>query len=173
MKRNESLHPLSQHHHFALVESLEIRRAQQLPPVKRAAQLRKRAAGFLRLWDKAGRTHFREEEEILLPAYARHVPLDQDPDVVRMLADHAFLRALVEEVRATLAANRPLDDALGTLGQRLRDHVRLEEDRIFPRIEQTLSEAELSALGRRFTRLHPKRAAAAARRGSPGSAFAR
>jgi len=158
VKRHESLHALSQHHHFALVESLEIRRAQQLPAAERTAALRKLARKLLRFWEKSGRQHFREEEELLLPAYARHVSLDQDADVVKMLADHAFIRALIEDVHICLEEKRPLEDALHALGERLREHVRLEEDRIFPRIEKTLAEAEMRSLGRRLTRLHPTRA---------------
>ena len=156
MKRHESLHPLSQHHHFALIEALQIRRTQQLPAAERAAAFRRLAQKFLRFWEKAGQVHFREEEEVLLPAYARHVPLDQDADVVRMLADHAFIRALVSEIRASLAAKEPVENALVALGHRLKDHVRLEEDQIFPRIEQALSEDELRALGSPLTRLHRK-----------------
>ena len=156
MKRHESLHPLSQHHHFALIESLQIRRAQQLPAAERAAALRRLAQKFLRFWEKSGHIHFREEEEVLLPAYARHTPLEQDSDVVRMLADHAFIRAVVDDIRSALMEKRPVEDALVALGHRLKDHVRLEEDVIFPRIEKTLGETGLAALGGRFTRLHRK-----------------
>lgn len=156
MKRHESLHPLSQHHHHALVQSLEMRRAQQLPPGEREAALRRVAQKFLRFWEKAGKTHFREEEEILLPAYARHVPLEQDVDVVRMLADHAFIRALVEDLRAALDSKQPVENPLSALAHRLHDHVRLEENHIFPRIEQTLTEDELRALAPHLTRLHRK-----------------
>lgn len=156
MKRHESLHALSQHHHFALIESLQIRRAQQLPEEDRAAMLRKLAQKFLRFWERAGHIHFREEEEVLLPAYARHTPLEQDADVVRMLADHAFIRALIEEVRAAVAAKEPVENALVALGHRLKDHVRLEEDVIFPRIEKALTAEELHGLGPRLTRLHRK-----------------
>jgi len=156
MKRHESLHPLSQHHHFALIEALEIRRAHQLPATRRRAELRRLAAKFVRFWEAKGRIHFREEEEMLLPAYARHVPLEQDADVVRMLADHAFIRAMIEDLRRALAAEQPVEDALVILGQRLKEHVRLEEDKIFPRIEQALAEEEMRALGRHLTRLHRK-----------------
>jgi hemerythrin superfamily protein len=36
------------------------------------------------------------------------------------------------------------------IGRRLRDHVRLEEDVVFPRIEQVLDEAQLQELRRRL-----------------------
>ncbi len=156
MKRHPSLHALSQHHHFALIQSLFIRRARQQPAARRAAAVRRVAEKFLRFWEQNGQQHFREEEEILLPAYARHVPLETDPDVMRMLADHAAIRARIEQVRELLEAKAPVEAELAELGRMLTDHVRLEENRIFPRMEKALSAAELEALGKRLTRLHAK-----------------
>ena len=156
MKRHESLHPLSQHHHFALIQAWEVRQAKAKPAAQRAAALRKVAEKFLRFWEKTGRQHFREEEEVLLPAYARHVRLDEDADVMRMLAEHAAMRALVQQIEQVLAAGRPVGDETVALGRILHDHVRLEENKIFPRIEATLGEEEMRATGQRLTRLHPK-----------------
>lgn len=157
MKRHRSLHPLSEHHHHALVGALEVRRAAQAPVAERAAALRRAGQKLLRLWTQAGRKHFREEEEVLLPAYARHLALDDDPAVMRMLADHASIRARVEQLEAALAAHRPAEAEAVALGRLLHDHVRLEEDVIFPRIEAALSEVELRAVGRRLTRLHRRK----------------
>jgi hemerythrin-like domain-containing protein len=156
MKRHPGLHALSQHHHFALIQSLFIRRARQQPPARRAAALRRMAEKFLQFWEKNGRLHFREEEEILLPAYARHVALESDPDAMRMLADHAAIRARIEQLRELLEAEQPVEATLAELARMLNDHVRLEENRVFPRMEKTFSEQELSALGKRLTRLHAK-----------------
>ena len=154
------MHALSQHHHFALIEALQIQRARELPAAKRSLALRKLAEEFMRFWEKTGRQHFSEEEEILLPAYARHAAIGDDRDVVRMLADHAEIRALIGEIKTALEEGAPPDDKLLALGRRLYDHVRLEEDQIFPRIEKVLSEAEMRALGKHLTRLHPKRGCA-------------
>ena len=72
---------------------------------------------------------------------------------MRMLADHAAIRAQIEDVRGSLAgAFSP--EPIVALGSLLHHHVRLEEDRIFPRIEKTLSEMELNSVGSRLTRLH-------------------
>lgn len=156
MKRHAALHPLSQHHHFALIQSLFIRRARPQPAARRAAALRRMAEKFLQFWEKNGRLHFREEEEILLPAYARHAAIESDLDAMRMLADHAAIRARIEQLRELLENGEPVESVLSELGRMLKDHVRLEEDRIFPRIEKTLSESELAALGKRLTRLHAR-----------------
>ena len=102
MKRHPSLHPLSQHHHFALIQALEMRRAAEVPAEKRAAAVTRQAEKFVRFWHKSGLVHFREEEEVLLPAYARHTRLDRDAEVMRILADHAEIRAAVGISRSDL-----------------------------------------------------------------------
>ena len=156
MKRHKSLHELSRHHHFALLESLSIRKAGEEPAERRPAAMRKVAERFVRFWQEKGRLHFREEEEILLPLYALHVPLEDDPDVIRMLAEHASLRARIGRLAAGLQGDKSMESELVQLGRLLHDHVRLEENIIFPRIEKTLSEEELQQAGRSLTPLHPK-----------------
>lgn len=153
MKRHESLHPLSEHHHHVLVLSLEIRRAAESPAPEHDQRLRKLAGSLLRFWEESGQTHFAEEEQVLLPRYARHIRLDEDPEIMRMLADHAAIRASIEDVRQSLTANF-VPECVIDLGRMLHDHVRLEEDHIFPRIEKVLGEAELTSVGSHLTRLH-------------------
>jgi hemerythrin-like domain-containing protein len=156
MKRHESLHALSQHHHFALMESLFIRRANQESAATRTASLRKVAEEFIQFWDKTGQLHFREEEEILIPAYALHVPVENDQDVMRMLADHATIRAKIGKINSLLENKESFENDLMELGELLQNHVRLEEDIIFPRLEKTLREDELQKVGHLLTCLHPK-----------------
>jgi len=156
VKRHPSLHPLSVHHHHALVQALQIRRASDASPAERAAAVREAAETFISFWKLNGRQHFREEEEILLPAYARHTRLDHNPPVMRMLAEHASIRGRVEALEQALAAGAVVEDEVMALGELLQGHVRLEEDEIFPAIEAALSEEEMAALADRFTRLHPQ-----------------
>ena len=157
MKRHPSLHPLSQHHHFALIQALGMRRAAEAPAEKRAAAVARQAEKFARFWHKSGSVHFREEEEVLLPAYARYVRLDRDAEVMRIFADHAEIRAAVLDFEDRIAAKTPIEAGeLARLGKLLHDHVRLEENEVFPRIEKTLGEAQLNAMGRGLTRLHSK-----------------
>jgi hemerythrin-like domain-containing protein len=156
MKRHECLHPLSQHHHFALIQVWEMRRALKQPGTKRETAVRAVARKFVRFWKSAGQVHFREEEEMLLPAYAQHARLDQDKDVMRMLAEHAIIRGLIGRVEAALEDGEVSEDDVSRLAQTLHDHVRLEENEIFPRIEKALSEDELRTMGKGLHRLHKK-----------------
>lgn len=134
-----------------------MRRAAEAPEGKRAAAVERAAEKFVRFWHKAGHIHFREEEEVLLPAYARHTRLDQDADVMRLLADHAEIRAAVQEFEQRLAGKTPIEpEEMVRMGKLLHDHVRLEENEVFPRIEKVLGEERLNAMGRGLTRLHSK-----------------
>ncbi len=157
MKRHPSLHPLSQHHHFALIQALEMKRASEAPAEKRAAAVARQAEKFVRFWHKTGQVHFREEEEVLLPAYARHRRLDEDADVVRLLADHAEIRAAARDFEQRLDAKTSVGaEAMAHLAKLLHDHVRLEENEVFPRIEKALGDRGLKEMGRGLTRLHSK-----------------
>jgi hemerythrin-like domain-containing protein len=90
------------------------------------------------------RLHFRLEEEVLLPAYAAHGDPDH-PAVIRTLLDHIRIRRDVER----LAAGADLE-LLHELGARLADHVKLEEQELFPLVEQTVPESALAELGERL-----------------------
>ena len=134
-----------------------MRRAAEAPAEKRAAAVARQAEKFARFWHKSGHVHFREEEEVLFPAYARHIRLDRDTEIMRILADHAEIRAAVKDFEQRLAAKTPIEaEEIARLGKLLHDHVRLEENEVFPRIEKALGGAQLNAMGRGLTRLHSK-----------------
>jgi hemerythrin-like domain-containing protein len=157
VKRHPSLHPLSQHHHFALIQALEMRRAAESPAEKRDSAVQCQADKFVAFWHKTGIVHFREEEEVLLPAYARYTRLDQDAGIMRLLADHAEIRAAVEDFERRRKKKLPIEAAaMAHLAKLLHDHVRFEENDVFPRIERVLGEENLVAMGRGLTRLHSK-----------------
>lgn len=137
MKRSEALAPLSRDHHAALAMALRLRRTTS-PSADRDA--------FVAFFAADTAPHFAIEEDVLLPAVADVLPAS-DPDVARMLADHAELRRRTAEVAA---APEPDPGALGALGELLAAHVRLEERVLFPRIEALLEPARLAELGARI-----------------------
>lgn len=135
-KRDAALIPLSHDHHQALFLAQRMRRATETGVAEVVADA-------LEYWRGHGADHFRIEEDLLLPALARHVPAD-DERIVRVLVDHVWIRERFERLEA---GARP--DELGELGQRLDDHVRHEERVVFPLIEAELGSDELAALGAR------------------------
>ena len=73
-----------------------------------------------------------------------------------MLADHALIRSKIGALVSLLKNAEHFETQLTELGSLLQNHVRLEENVIFPRIEKTLSESELQQVGHLLTQLHPK-----------------
>jgi hemerythrin-like domain-containing protein len=145
MRRSAALASLSRDHHEALVLAQKLRRATP-------ATVTTSRESFLAYWQAHGQNHFRLEEEILFPAYAAH----GDPHhalIARALCDHVAIRhhaqALAGAAEPTLAgAVEPTLDALHELGHQLAAHVRLEERRVFPLIEQAMPSDELAVLAR-------------------------
>ncbi|MGN6867032.1 MAG: hemerythrin domain-containing protein [Solirubrobacteraceae bacterium] len=137
MKRHPALAPLSRDHHHALVLAQRLRRAG-------AQDAGDAAAAFLEHWVEEERLHFRLEEEVLLPAYAAYGDPDH-PAVIRTLLDHVRIRRDVERL-----AGGADPELLHEIGSRLADHVRLEENELFPLVEETLPETALEALGARL-----------------------
>jgi hypothetical protein len=134
VKRSNELAVLSREHHVALELGLRLQRATD-------ADVETVTQEALQFWREEGREHFRLEEELLLPAFARHAGAD-DEDVVRVLVAHVDIRRRIGDLKTGLAV-----EDLHALGERLRDHVRHEERTLFGRIEAALSPEELSAVG--------------------------
>jgi hemerythrin-like domain-containing protein len=141
MRRSEYLQALSRGHHQGLYVALQLRRS---TPASTAEARR----AFLQFWHSEGGQHFRVEEEVLLPAYARHRPPDE-PAVVRVLTEHVDLRRRAAELEAS---ESPSLTDVHELGERLAQHIRHEERVLFPAIEAALSDAELSELVRALER---------------------
>jgi iron-sulfur cluster repair protein YtfE (RIC family) len=129
MQRDPRLRQLSSDHHRALVLA---RRALAAPADPAIVEQVRHA------FDRELDPHFRAEEEALLPALAA-----------------AGEAALVER---TLTDHRALCDLAGRLGQpgvlaefadRLKAHVRFEEQVLFPTAEHRLDAATLDAIARR------------------------
>jgi len=137
LKRHEALHSLSHHHMIALHLSLKMRRAGTDKEMLPVHELIQEAEAF---WNPDGLIHFREEEEILLTAYAQYANVDEIPEIQEMLMEHVNIRALFD---CLFRAAEPSLDTIHKLGEMLEKHVRKEERVIFPMIEKALPEDRL------------------------------
>lgn len=135
MKRHPALAELSRDHHKALVVARDLARVTPDALVETRTR-------FLDYWDEHGRTHFRVEEEVLLPSSSRYLG-SHHPSIARVLCDHVAIRALAEQVCAEAV---PALDVLAELGVELARHVRFEERELFPAIEQAMPTDALAAL---------------------------
>ena len=143
MKRNPALVHLSRDHHHGLVVAQRLSRATD----ETAGEAR---AAFLAFWHDEGSAHFRAEEEILLPSFARYGSATDDA-VIRVLTEHVDLRRHAADL--TTEPTPPLQ-ALHLLGERLSSHIRHEERTLFPLIEKTLPDDALAELAAALERAH-------------------
>jgi hemerythrin-like domain-containing protein len=110
----------------------------------------KRHPSLRKFSDNHHEPHFREEEDVLLPVYARHGgDLGAGPIQV-MAADHARIRGLVMAVIEEDRSGDVSTNTLRKIGERLEAHIRLEERRVFPLVEATLPEEGLEEVGTRL-----------------------
>lgn len=133
LKRHESLKPLSRHHMIALHLGLKLSRAGTDESKLTNEEVKEELQAF---WEPDGQEHFREEEEILLTAFAQHASVDR-PEVKEMLLEHVQIRALIRTILDTAEIDIKVMHELGAL---LEVHVRKEERVIFPMIEKALPE---------------------------------
>ena len=140
MKRHPGLASLSREHHHELSLARGLRRAAAAAPEQRLV------AGTAYVEQFFGPTtdHFRREEEVVFPLYARHA--GPTPLVERILREHMELHGLARELRTQVAAGEVAAETLAALGTLLHDHVRLEERELFEDIQRVVPDDELDAL---------------------------
>jgi hemerythrin-like domain-containing protein len=161
MKRAPELRDLSDHHHRGLVQARRLRKAatgDEANPPEGTAE------AFLEFWQEGTTAHFREEEEVLLPVLARYTEdlLGRD-SVVEMLLQHARIRGLVMGLSDEVKVGGVRPQTLGSIGELLEAHIRLEEREVFPTIEEALPEEALREVS---ARLEAKRGGRTPSRGS-------
>lgn len=139
MKRHEALQPLSRHHMIGLHLALKLKRAGTDKSQLTTKEILQEADEF---WNPDGLQHFREEEEILLTAFAQYASIDR-PEIIEMLLEHVEIRAMFD----TLLRSEETDVSfMHKLGALLESHIRKEERVIFPMIEHALPEEKLREL---------------------------
>ncbi|WP_404452303.1 hemerythrin domain-containing protein [Virgibacillus necropolis] len=139
IKRHEALYSLSHHHHHALVVALHLKQAGTEKSKLSLEEIKKEVQDF---WEPGGLQHFREEEEILLTAYAQYASIDQ-PEIAEMLLEHIKIHAKIDSL-GKLEGN-PVS-LMNELGELLDGHIRKEERVVFPMIESALPEDKLKEL---------------------------
>jgi hemerythrin-like domain-containing protein len=148
MKRAPELRDLSDHHHRGLVQA---RRLKIAATGDEANMPEETAEAFLEFWQEGTTTHFREEEEVLLPVLARYREdlLGREP-VVEMLLQHARIRGLVIGLSDEVKGGSVRLETLGSIGELLETHIRLEEREVFSTIEEALPEEALREVADRL-----------------------
>jgi hemerythrin-like domain-containing protein len=140
-KRHDALLPLTHDHHHALVQARRLIAAADADEKTRSEV----AEEFLRFYEEHTLLHFHEEEEELFPRLLGRVE-EPPPELVQVLIEHVQMHGMVQDLRDAAAEGAPSGEDLKKLGETLRGHVRLEENKLFPLIEEALSGGDLDRL---------------------------
>lgn len=124
-------------HCLALVEVLKYAREEQ--DLSRHIE---KVQNFLMKWQDDLDQHFKKEESVLLPVYARFAAID-DPDFILMFFQHVEIRKTVFQLSERIEAGQRADDLVADLVQQMMDHVEHEETILLPKMEATIPEDKL------------------------------
>src|ERR1044072_2057626 len=147
MKRHKSLYPLPHDHHHALVQARNLRLASS---ATNGSSFSQAAGDFITFWDANLERHFLQEEEILLPVFANYITADSS-EILETLKQHLEIRRACGDLRARISQGRATGAEGLALAEQLEQHIRYEENQLFPAIEEAVPEAELWAINRRLT----------------------
>ena len=140
-RRNDALIPLTHDHHHALAQA---RRLRDLSELSDLTERRNVTNDFVNFYFGRAIRHFHEEEELFF------APLIDEPKaqelVVRAVSDHLRLHALVRAVKRQLSDGEAEPETLAKISQVLTEHVRFEEQQLFPLVEELVSEDDLNDL---------------------------
>jgi len=137
MKRNKNLETLSWEHHDGLVIAFRMEKGinNNVAPDIVAQYL-------LYIWDHSLQHHFWQEEESLtapLQATSKGRELLQ-----QMLDEHRQFKNIVSTIRSN---NKDYTPYVMQFYQKLNKHIRFEERKLFPLVEELCSESELKNIG--------------------------
>lgn len=139
LKRHKALQPLSRHHMVGLHTALKLKRAGTEESRWTIEEIMRDLHDF---WNPDGQQHFREEEEILLPAFAQYASINRQ-EIKEMLLEHVQIRSMIDLLLNLEKHDLSMMHELGIL---LETHIRKEERVIFPFIEKSLPEEKLQEL---------------------------
>jgi hemerythrin superfamily protein len=139
--RHETLIPLTHDHHHALAQARRLLDAEGMAD---QTDRRNLTNDFVNFYFGRAVRHFHEEEELFF------APLVDNPEardlVLRAVADHLRLHALVRGVKRQSVIGDADQRRLSEISRLLTEHVRFEEKELYPMIERLLPEAELQEL---------------------------
>jgi iron-sulfur cluster repair protein YtfE (RIC family) len=140
--RHDALLPLTHDHHHALVKA---RRMIMAAETGDQQEMLSAASDFLAFFRSDTLGHFHEEEEVLFPLLLEQ-EAEPPEELVRVLVDHVRIHGLVARLAEQVEAEELSADLVRGLGETLRAHVRLEENKLFPLIEQKVPDPALRAV---------------------------
>ena len=139
MKRHSAIMPLSHDHHHALILAQAIKKNAAKSGLG-AKSIGEKVKATISTYNTELMPHFSHEEVLLFP-----IALGKDEELDKMIEDimeeHDKIRIAVEFLKAG-----NIEDNLDAFGRLLEQHVRTEERKLFPKIEEVVGDKDLNIL---------------------------
>ncbi len=145
IKRHKALHILSHDHHHGLILAQLIKKGS--PQYKNLPDTTEGKKDYsIRFYNDELIKHFEDEEKILFPAVkGKHDEIDNLCEEI--ITEHKKIKQLINR----LESDEDIENILDELGSILESHIRKEERILFGKIQEILTEDELSALENQLT----------------------
>jgi len=137
LKRHKALHSLSHDHHHGLILAQLIKKGSPLyKNLPSTTEGKKNYA--LQFYNTELIRHFEDEEKVLYPLVKNR---DKKIDNLfeEIIAEHQQIKKLITK----LESNDDVEDTMDEIGYLLESHIRKEERKLFPLIQNLLSDEEL------------------------------
>lgn len=142
LKRNENIRPLSREHHYGLLFCWKIRSG-----LKKEVDVNRIIRYVKYFYNSYLKLHFEEEERLLFDKVKHEMCDDAQKD-------HTEISELVTKI---LSEEDDIRSNLLELSNKVNDHIRFEERKLFPYLEEILTETELAKIGGQLNELHALR----------------
>ena len=145
MERHPALYILSHDHHKGLILAQQLKKgAPQYKGMPSTLEGKKEYA--ISFYRTELVKHFEDEEKILFPSVIKR---DDEVDklIEEVISEHRKMESLVKD----LMRKSDVTDLLDELGRLLEKHIRKEERKLFPKIEEILSQEELIVIGEKLS----------------------
>lgn len=149
-KRHPSLVPLSRDHHDGLMLALRLRQGKKALLRDWSHDPAWQANYLVQFFRRHLVPHFEAEEEVLFPTMKKYVK-ESLTTVETLLNQHGEMKTRVEKLENPERMN--LDVELKDFGDLLDQHIRIEENDLFPLFEESVPKDIAEDVGREIARI--------------------
>jgi iron-sulfur cluster repair protein YtfE (RIC family) len=145
IKRHKALHILSHDHHHGLMLAQLIKKGS--PQYKNLPKTTEGKKDYsIKFYNDELIKHFDDEEKILFPV-VNGKDDEIDNFIEEIITEHKKMKQLINQ----LESDEDVENTLDELGNILESHIRKEERDLFIKIQEILTEDELTALENQLT----------------------
>ncbi len=145
IKRDKALHILSHDHHHGLILAQVIKKGS--PKYKNLPETTEGKKDYsIRFYNDELIKHFEDEEKILFP-----VVNGKDDEIDNLIEEIITEHKKIKQLINRLDSDEGVENTLDELGNILESHIRKEERDLFMKIQEILTEDELTSVEKQLT----------------------